>query len=116
MNDKKQFTLSEFIDDFYNKKTSLHRMHQNKTAFKQYYLRQYGISDYLRYCQGEVLTHAATLELALHFMLDLNGQPFDVEEWLRTTLDIVGVEADSRVADFPVQSWQIIRNKIQDRS
>jgi tagatose-1,6-bisphosphate aldolase non-catalytic subunit AgaZ/GatZ len=111
---KQQLTLSAFIDSFYQERPALHRMHTSKLAFKQHYLRQYGISDYLRYYENLPLTHAATLELALHFMLDLSGDPTEVSDWLIRITDNACVQANDAVLDFPIGSWRVIRDQIQD--
>jgi tagatose-1,6-bisphosphate aldolase non-catalytic subunit AgaZ/GatZ len=111
---KQQLTLSAFIDSFYQERPALHRMHTSKLAFKQHYLRQYGISDYLRYYENLPLTHAATLELALHFMLDLSGDPTEVSDWLIRITDNACGQANDAVLDFPIGSWRVIRDQIQD--
>jgi tagatose-1,6-bisphosphate aldolase non-catalytic subunit AgaZ/GatZ len=112
--EKQQLTLSAFIDSFYKERPALHRMHTSKLAFKKHYLRQYGISDYLRYYENAHLTHAATLELALHFMLDLSGDPNEVHDWLIRITNNAYVHADEAVLDFPIGSWRVIRDQIQD--
>lgn len=106
-------TYQEFINDFYDSRPGMQRLHASKSSFLKHYMNQYGVSDYLFTVEGQSLSSAGTLELALYFLFQQRGCPDKLSEWFKTITEKYSVTFEPGMSCWDGDTWRVIRDHIQ---